>query len=187
MNSIIAGGLIAVGVIANLQVGGIMGVILLSCSLLMIIMQNYDICASGIYNRVKPLKLAAMLLGNAYGMIITICALSLTPLGITLVPAATAIITSKVSAGLLANTILGIGCGICLYLAVDSWIKSRNWIGVMLSIGMFSICGFGYWAVDLCYAVLGNVSLQSWLSVLATGIGNIFSCMLLGYRKNLSV
>ena len=118
-------------------------------------------------------KLAVMLLGNAYGVIITACVLSFTPLSVTLAPAAMAIITSRVSGGLLVNIILGIGCGVCVYLAVDNWASTHDWMSVMLPVSIFVICGFGHCIADMFYAVLGNAGLEGWLTVLATGIGNV--------------
>ena len=176
MSSIVAGGLIAIGAAVNLQAGGIMGAILFSFGLLMIVMQGLDLFTGKVGyafdGDVKWRKLAIILLGNAYGVIMTACALSFTPLGVALAPAATAIITSRISAGLLANTILGIGCGVCVYLAVDNWASTHDWMGVILPVSTFIICGFGHCIADMFYAVLGNAGLEGWLTVLATGIGN---------------
>lgn len=177
MGSIVAGGLIAIGAIVNLQVGGILGAILFSFGLLMIVMQGLELFTGkvgyALDGGIRWQKLAVILLGNAYGVIITASVLSFTPLGITLAPAATAIIASRISAGLLANVILGIGCGVCVYLAVDNWASTHDWMSVMLPVGVFIICGFGHCIADMFYAVLGNAGLEGWLTVLATGIGNV--------------
>lgn len=176
MSSIVAGGLIAIGAIVNLQIGGVLGAILFSFGLLMIVMQGLELFTGkvgyALDGGVRWQKLAVILLGNAYGVIITAGALSFTPLGITLAPAATAIIASRISAGLLANVILGIGCGVCVYLAVDNWANTHDWMSVMLPVSVFIICGFGHCIADMFYAVLGNAGLKGWLTVLATGIGN---------------
>lgn len=177
MGSIVAGGLIAIGAIVNLQIGGVLGAILFSFGLLMIVMQGLELFTGkvgyALDGGVRWQKLAVILLGNAYGVIITASVLSFTPLGITLAPAATAIIASRISAGLLANVILGIGCGVCVYLAVDNWANTHDWMSVMLPVGVFIICGFGHCIADMFYAVLGNAGLEGWLTVLATGIGNV--------------
>lgn len=177
MGSIVAGGLIAIGAIVNLQIGGVIGAILFSFGLLMIVMQGLELFTGkvgyALDGGVRWQKLAVILLGNAYGVIITAGVLSFTPLGITLAPAATAIIASRISAGLLANVILGIGCGVCVYLAVDNWANTHDWMSVMLPVGVFIICGFGHCIADMFYAVLGNAGLEGWLTVLATGIGNV--------------
>lgn len=176
MSSIMAGALIAVGAVVNLQVGGVLGAILFSFGLLMIVMQGLELFTGKVgYVFDKGIKcrdLALMLLGNAYGAVMTACALSLTPLGAALAPAATAIIASRISAGLLANTILGIGCGVCVYLAVDNWASTHDWMSVMLPVSVFVICGFGHCIADIFYAALGDVGARGWLTVLATGIGN---------------
>lgn len=177
MSSIVAGGLIAVGAVVNLQVGGVIGAILFSFGLLMIVMQGLELFTGkvgyALDGGVRWQKLAVILLGNAYGVIITASVLSFTPLGVALAPAATAIIASRISAGLLANVILGIGCGVCVYLAVDNWANTHDWMSVMLPVGVFIICGFGHCIADMFYAVLGNAGLEGWLTVLATGIGNV--------------
>lgn len=194
MSSIVAGGLIAIGAAVNLQVGGIMGAILFGFGLLMILMQGLDLFTGkvgyALDGGIGWRKLAIMLLGNAYGVIMTACALSLTPLGVALVPAATAIIASRVSAGLLANTIFGIGCGICVYLAVDNWASTHDWMGVILPVSVFIICGFGHCIADMFYAVLGNAGLEGWLTVLATGIGNVLGSWIIpivNKQKNPSI
>lgn len=178
MSSIVAGGLIAVGAVVNLQVGGVIGAILFSFGLLMIVMQGLELFTGkvgyALDGGIRWQKLVVMLLGNAYGVIITASVLSFTSLGVALTPAATAIIASRISAGLLANVILGIGCGVCVYLAVDNWVNTHDWMGVMLPVGVFVICGFGHCIADMFYAVLGNAGLEGWLTVLATGIGNVF-------------
>ncbi len=194
MNSIIAGALIAVGAVVNLQVGGVLGAVLFSFGLLMIVMQGLDLFTGKVGyvldGGIRWRRLAVMLLGNAYGVIMTACALFLTPLGIALAPAATAVIASKVSAGLLANTILGIGCGVCVYLAVDNWTSTHDWMGVMLPVSVFIICGFGHCIADMFYAVLGNAGLGGWLTVLATGIGNVLGSWIIpivNRQKNPSI
>ena len=177
MSSIVAGGLIAIGAIVNLQIGGVLGAILFSFGLLMIVMQGLELFTGkvgyALDGGIRWQKLAVILLGNAYGVIITASVLSFTPLGITLAPAATAVIASRISAGLLANVILGIGCGVCVYLALDNWANTHDWMSVMLPVGVFIICGFGHCIADMFYAVLGNAGLEGWLTVLATGIGNV--------------
>ena len=177
MSSIVAGGLIAIGAVVNLQIGGVLGAILFSFGLLMIVMQGLELFTGkvgyALDGEVRWQKLAIILLGNAYGVIITASVLSFTPLGVALAPAATAIIASRISAGLLANVILGIGCGVCVYLAVDNWASTHDWMCVMLPVSVFIICGFGHCIADMFYAVLGNAGLEGWLTVLATGIGNV--------------
>lgn len=177
MGSIVAGGLIAIGAIVNLQIGGVLGAILFSFGLLMIVMQGLELFTGkvgyALDGGVRWQKLAVILLGNAYGVIITASVLSFTPLGVALAPAATAIIASRISAGLLANVILGIGCGVCVYLAVDNWASTHDWMSVMLPVSVFIICGFGHCIADMFYAVLGNAGLEGWLTILATGIGNV--------------
>lgn len=177
MSSIVAGGLIAIGAAVNLQVGGVLGAILFSFGLLMIVMQGLELFTGKVGyafdGDIRWQKLVVMLLGNAYGATMTACALFFTPLGIALAPAATAIIASRVSAGLLANTILGIGCGVCVYLAVDNWASTHDWMSVMLPVSVFVICGFGHCIADMFYAALGDVGIRGWLTILATGIGNV--------------
>lgn len=194
MSSIVAGGLIAVGAIVNLQIGGVIGAILFSFGLLMILMQGLDLFTGkvgyALDGSIRWQKLAVMLLGNAYGVIMTACALSLTPLGVALVPAATAIIASRISVGLLANTILGIGCGVCVYLAVDNWANTHDWMGVILPVSVFVICGFGHCIADMFYATLSNAGLEGWLTVLATGIGNVLGSWIIpiiNKQKNPSI
>ena len=194
MSSIVAGGLIAIGAIVNLQIGGVLGAILFSFGLLMIVMQGLELFTGKVGyafdGGIRWQKLALILLGNAYGVIITASILSFTPLGITLAPAATAIIASRVSAGLLANVILGIGCGVCVYLAVDNWANTHDWMSVMLPVGVFIICGFGHCIADMFYAVLGNAGLEGWLTILATGIGNVLGSWIIpivNKQKNPSI
>lgn len=194
MSSIIAGGLIAVGAVVNLRAGGVLGAILFSFGLLMIVMQGLDLFTGKVGyvfdGGIRWRKLAVMLLGNAYGAIMTACALSLTPLGVALASAATAVIASRVSGGLLANTILGIGCGVCVYLAVDNWASTHDWMGVMLPVSVFVVCGFGHCVADMFYAALGNVGLEGWLTVLATGIGNVLGSWIIpifNKQKNPSI
>lgn len=179
MDSILAGVLIALGCVANLSLGGITGAICFSFALVFILMFDLRLftgrvgCA--LDGSVKWRELGCILAGNAYGVIMTAAAIALTPLGATLAVPASAIISSRLAAGALGNVILGGCCGICVAIAVEAWKNSKNIFAVMLSVATFVVCGFGHCIADLGYACFAN---EGWLTVCATGIGNVLGSWL---------
>lgn len=127
MYSILAGIMISLGCIINLQVGGIGGALFFSLGLITILMFNFDLFTgrAGLIptGQMTWKKLGLIWLGNLYGCVMTAAVISLTPLGATLGSAAQAIIATRIANGMLANTILGGCCGILMYVGVTLFKK----------------------------------------------------------------
>ena len=92
MYSILAGIMISLGCIINLQVGGIVGALLFSIGLITILMFNFDLFTgrAGLIpsGQITWKKLGLIWLGNLYGCAMVAAVMSLTPLGATLGAAA---------------------------------------------------------------------------------------------------
>lgn len=116
MYSILAGIMISLGCIINLQVGGIGGALFFSIGLITILMLNFDLFTGRASllatNRITWKRIGLIWLGNLYGCAMVAAALSLTPLGATLGTAAQTITTIRLANGPLANITLGGCCGI---------------------------------------------------------------------------
>ena len=111
MYSILAGIMISLGCIINLQVGGIGGALFFSLGLITILMFNFDLFTgrAGLLasDQITYKRLGQIWLGNLYGALMVAAALSLTPVGGVLGTAAQTIVATRLANGAIANVVLG--------------------------------------------------------------------------------
>lgn len=174
MLSIIAGLLVALGGTMYLQIGGPIGAFLFSIGLLTILHYKCELFTgkAGLLasRAIKPIKLFGIYCGNFVGCFL----MSLTYIG---VEAAAAITLIRTSNPWYWNILLGILCGILMYIAVAHY-DSKPWVTVMCVAG-FILSGFNHCVADMFYLLTGGIS---WLGLLALGcttIGNIIGCNLI--------
>jgi formate/nitrite transporter FocA (FNT family) len=188
MYSILAGIMISLGCIINLQVGGIVGALLFSIGLITILMFNFDLFTgrAGLIpsGQITWKKLGLIWLGNLYGCLMVAAAMSLTPLGVALGATAQAIVATRIANGVLANVILGGCCGILMYIGVGLFTKQNNPIYAAMPVATFILSGYNHCVADMFYLTIANSPWIAWGTLIPTTIGNILGCCLIPFIQN---
>lgn len=182
MKGIMAGIMIAVGGIAYLQVGGIVGAALFAIGLLTILPLGYDLYTGRagwlIKKKIEVLDLALIWLYNFIGIMTVNLLITFTPLAVAITPLAQQILATRISYGIWGNFALGIFCGILMQVAVTSYAKKDHWLYAMLPVIVFILCGFPHCIADMFYYSLTRFRYDL---LLATTLGNTLGCNLISY------
>lgn len=189
--AIFAGMMIAIGGIANLTLGGIPGAIFFSVGLLSILTFKFYLFTgkAGLLssNGISLFQLIITWLGNFIGAIFI--ALLMRGAGkFALIDAADKIMQVRINNAWYQNIILGIMCGILMYIAVTSYGKYRenkndfsDTVVVILCVAGFILCGFNHCVADMFYFSMSSkcFSGSAFLTVVYTTIGNLIGCNLI--------
>ena len=187
MLGILAGILISIRSLAYLSVGGVAGAVLFATGLIAII--NFQLHlftgqVSKLGYSTSSKKLIITWFENLLGAFSCAILICLTPIGENLYPKAMEIVALRNSNGFISNLILGIGCGILMYMATNLELKdNNNLFQVVWPVATFILIGFNYCVADMFYISLGCVKWSDWLSLIPTTVGNIFGCMLIPLMK----
>lgn len=190
--SILAGLLIAMSGTINLSVGGgILGAILFSLGLLTILHFQLKLFTgkAGLLatNDISIKDLCLIWCGNLLGCGIWASMLSFTNWGYKLVEPAAAIINIRISNSLIDNIVLGICCGLLMYIAVNIY-KSHPWATVMC-VAAFILAGFNHCVADMFYFFIGTTTEQVLPMIgalVATTIGNVIGCNIISFIKRVT-
>lgn len=187
MLGILAGILIGIGALVYLSVGGVAGAILFATGLIAII--NFQLHlftgrAGKLGYSVSPKELAMTWFENLLGAFSCAILICLTPVGENLYPRAMEIVSLRNSNGPITNLILGIGCGILMYVATNLKLKDNSGLfQVAWPVAAFILIGFNHCVADMFYISLGCVKWSDWLSLIPTTIGNVIGCMLISLMR----
>lgn len=66
----------------------------------------------------------------------------------------------------------GIGCGICIQMAVINWAKKHEPLGVILPVALFILCGFKHTIADAFYYCWSAFEWRHLLQIFEVFIGN---------------
>lgn len=136
------------------------------------------------------------LVGNMIGTFIGGTLLNLTKLGDKIAPQAAAIIEGKVSDNPVSIFVLGVFCGILMFIAVEGNRRvgeKGDFVGslfvMVLPVMVFIICGFNHCVADFAYFFVGRLShAQAFLPYIVLVIlGNAVGCMFIPIIKKFSV
>lgn len=181
MLSILAGILIALGGVAYLKIGGVVGAVLFSIGLLTILHFKCELFTgkAGLLasRAIHPIKLGGIYCGNMIGCALMAGLLSLTALSQSIGDPAAAITLIRQTNLWYENIIFGVLCGIFMYIAVAHY-ETKPWVTVMCVAG-FILSGTNHCVADMFYLFMGGFS---WLGLLALGcttVGNIIGCNLI--------
>lgn len=125
------------------------------------------------------LKLIIVWFGNFCGTFLVGTAIRSSRLASTAVPTAQAIITTKLTDTWYSLIILGIFCGMLMYIGVDSFKKSSNQYSTLstitpiLCVATFIIAGFEHCIADMYYFTVAGPSWSSLLALIFITTGNI--------------
>lgn len=165
--SVLAGIMIALGSVVYCKClpDKILGSFLFSLGLLTVIAQDYKLYTGKIgyvkWQKESIFNLIRILIGNVIGVWILTKIMSYTRIYPEIMENANMLMAGKAEDSLLSLFILGIGCGIMMFLAVDNYrIQDRKPIYVILPIMFFILCGFEHCIADAGYFFLSDVQMS---------------------------
>ena len=165
------------GVIYLMCANKMVGALLFSFGLLTIVCQGFALYTGrvGYFREYGWASILTTIVGNFLGTWIVARGFALTRHTVDIA----AVVAPKLDDSSLSVFLLSIGCGAMMYLAVDSFRKSKSWLFVVMPIVIFILSGFehsianmfylslaGEWGVDAlritAIALVGN-AVGSWL------------------------
>lgn len=158
IKAILSGFMIAFGCIIYLMCPNKMvGALLFSFGLLTIVCRELYLFTGkiGYIRQVGIVNILLTILGNFVGTYIIGTVIQLTRLPIA--ESVSSIVSAKLNDSIPSLFILSIACGVMMYLAVDSYKKSRSWLFVILPVVIFILSGFEHSIANMCYFTLANV------------------------------
>ena len=153
--SIMSGLMIGFGGIVFLMcTNRIVGATLFSFGLLTIICQGFALYTGriGYFRTYGALSLLITIAGNFVGTFIMAKAFQLTRHTVDIAT----VVTPKLQDSSLSVFLLSIGCGAVMYLAVDSYRKSKSWLFVILPIIIFILSGLEHSIANMFYISLAD-------------------------------
>ena len=153
--SIMSGLMIGFGGIVFLMcTNRIVGATLFSFGLLTIICQGFALYTGriGYFRTYGALSLLITIAGNFVGTFIMAKAFQLTRHTVDIA----SVVTPKLQDSSLSVFLLSIGCGAMMYLAVDSYRKSKSWLFVILPIIIFILSGLEHSIANMFYISLAD-------------------------------
>ena len=182
--SILAGIMISLGCIIYLIVGGPIGAILFSVGLISVVTFKLELFTgkAGLLatNEIKSTELGIIWIGNFIGTMGTAMIASMLPKGKEIAEAALEIVRVRAEQDALTNLLLGVFCGIAMYIAVAGFAKTGNYLFCILPVVFFILCGFNHCVADMFYtATIPITSWRQWAHLLPTTIGNIIGTNLI--------
>lgn len=147
-----------------------MGSFMFSLGLLTVVLRGFDLYTGKIgyltisksdssqFNVAKnALYYPTIILGNFVGAWLLGTTLRFTRFSDSFVTKTTSISAAKLSDSPLSIFILSIACGIMMFLAVDGYKKSQNWLFVILPVMVFIVSGFEHSIANMFYFSVANV------------------------------
>ena len=157
IKAILSGFMIAFGCIIYLMCPNKMvGALLFSFGLLTIVCRELYLFTGkiGYIRQVGIVNILLTILGNFVGTYILGTTIQLTRLPIE--ESVSSVVSTKLNDSIPSLFILSIACGVMMYLAVDSYKKSRSWLFVILPVVIFILSGFEHSIANMCYFTLAN-------------------------------
>lgn len=183
MLSIIAGFLIGMGGIVNLTLGGPLGAIFFALGLMTIVSFKYDLFTGKagllITNKITLLELCRIWIGNLIGAMACAAMMLLVPSSSAIIERAQDIVMLRHGQSALTNLILGVFCGVLMYIAVAGFKSYQSYLFIFVPVAFFILCSFNHCVADMFYLSLGATKLEHWGSLISTTIGNVIGTNLL--------
>ena len=177
MNSILAGLLISISAFIYLKLNNILGAFMFALGLMTIVVFQASLFTgkAGLFaqNKIKMGELCAIWGGNFLGTGLGAMTLPLTP---EIVERAQAISISRQQNSTLMNLILGIFCGLLMYIAVTGFQKTGQYLFLIVPVAAFIICGFAHSVADMAYIWFSD---SNPLTLIPVTIGNFIGCNLI--------
>lgn len=186
--SIMAGISIAMGCLVYLlSETKTIGALFFSAGLFLVLTRGYNLYTGKIgylldNKKTYIFEIISMWFGNLIGTQILSFFVKNTYLYDKILPSATKIIETKITQGHLSAFLLSILCGFIIYLSVENYKQSNHeigkYLGILLLIPLFIICGFEHCVADMFYFFLTPDNIKAkilYLFVISLGnaIGSI--------------
>lgn len=176
MKSILAGVFIALGALVYLPVGGVAGAVLFSVGLLAVLRFDAELFTgkAGLLatKEISVWKLGEIWCGNFLGTALITFIIGLTPRYATIAETARNIVQVRKDNGFAANLMLGILCGILMYIAVKGFLEAQP-IYAILPVAVFILAGFNHCVADMMYC---NLVTSGYETLIPTTVGNLAGC-----------
>ena len=132
----------------------LVGALLFSFGLLTIVCQGFALYTGriGYFRTYGAVSLLTTIAGNFVGTFVMGKALQLVRHTVDIAT----IVEPKLNDSSLSVFLLSIGCGVMMYLAVDSYCKSKSWLFVIMPIVIFILSGFEHSIANMFYISLAN-------------------------------
>lgn len=161
--------------------GSLFGSILFALGLLAIVGYRLKLFTgtAGFIKRDEVGTLAIILIGNIIGCFLMGLITRVSPMSDAIQVAATNILNTRISTGVIGCGILAIGCGILMTTAV-TFARQKNFIPLLLSVPLFIVCGFPHCVADaFYYLTIPNSWTVELIGIyLSTVLGNTIGCNL---------
>ena len=157
IKAVLSGFMIAFGCIIYLMCPNKMvGALLFSFGLLTIVCRELYLFTGkiGYIRQVGIVNILLTILGNFVGTYLLGTVIQFTRLPIA--ESVSNVVSTKLNDSIPSLFILSIACGVMMYLAVDSYKKSRSWLFVILPVVIFILSGFEHSIANMCYFTLAN-------------------------------
>ncbi len=196
VKSIISGLLIGIGGIVYLTADNkYLGAFLFSLGLFTIIQFGFSLFTGkvGYIPEKKPsyiLEVIVTFLGNVFGTGLVSAAIIPTHIYNNIHEKAALVINTKIQESIAGQIILGLFCGMLMYIAVENskickekGYDASSLFGTVTAVMVFIVCGFNHSIADCFYFFTGAPSLRGIAYILTVAVGNALGGMLIPFIK----
>jgi formate/nitrite transporter FocA (FNT family) len=123
--------------------------------------------------------------GNFIGTFLVGLAVRNTRIALTIIPTAQVLVATKLEDSWYSLMILGVFCGLLMYIGVDSFKKLQdNYSALrtlmpMICVATFIIAGFEHCIANMFYCTVAGLSLESVIMILVVTVGNILGSFII--------
>jgi formate/nitrite transporter FocA (FNT family) len=185
IEAILAGMMIALGATVYLTLGTPLGPFMFAVGLLAVLTFEFNLFTGKAgklaTKEIKPFDLFLIWLGNFVGTELVTFLVIWSPNAESLHLKARDIIMVRMDNTFLTNVMMGILCGILMYLAVTMWKSERHPIYAILPVAVFIFSGYNHCVADMFYTFIGLGDIADFWHLVPTTLGNLIGCNLIPY------
>lgn len=180
IEAVLAGFMIALGAIVYLTLGAPLGPFMFGVGLLAVLTFEFNLFTgkAGLLATRENGKLDLLLIwiGNLIGTELAAFLIAWSPGSIELHEKAQGILTVRMSNPFGINVMMGILCGMLMYLAVTMWKSERHPIYAIIPVAVFIFSGYNHCVADMFYTWIGFDNIADFWHLVPTTLGNIIGC-----------
>ena len=123
--------------------------------------------------------------GNFIGTVLVGLAVRNTRIALTIIPTAQALVATKLEDSWYSLMILGVFCGLLMYIGVDSFKKLQDNYSALrtlmpiICVATFIIAGFEHCIANMFYCTVAGLSLRNVIMILVVTVGNILGSFII--------
>ena len=180
IEAILAGFMIALGAIVYLTLGAPLGPFMFGVGLLAVLTFEFNLFTgkAGLLatREIGKLDLLLIWIGNLIGTELAAFLIAWSPGSIELHEKAQGILTVRMSNPFGINVMMGILCGMLMYLAVTMWKQERHPIYAIIPVAVFIFSGYNHCVADMFYTWISFDNIADFWHLVPTTLGNIIGC-----------